>query len=65
MPSRPLVNQVSTEIYQKAAQESQKADQNQNTEQDQTTQQDSQGTGGQEQDTADRADSKSDSSRPS
>ena len=62
---KALVNQVSTEIYQKAAQESQKADQNQNTEQDQTTQQDSQGTGGQDQDTADRADSKSDSSRPS
>ena len=62
---KALVNQVSTEIYQKAAQESQKAEQGQNTEQGQTTQQDTQETGGQDQDTADRADSKSDSSRPS
>lgn len=62
---KTLVNQVSTEIYQKAAQESQKAEQNQNAEQGQTTQQDTQETGGQDQDTADRADSKSDSSRPS
>ncbi len=62
---KTLVNQVSTEIYQKAAQESQKAEQNQNTEQGQTTQQDDQETGGRDQDAADRADSKSDSSRPS
>lgn len=62
---KALVNQVSTEIYQKAAQESQKAEQGQNTEQGQTTQQDAQETGEQDQDTADRADSKSDSSRPS
>lgn len=62
---KALVNQVSTEIYQKAAQESQKAEQNQNAEQGQTTQQDAQDTGGRDQDTADRADSKSDSSRPS
>ena len=62
---KALVNQVSTEIYQKAAQESQKADQSQNTEQDQTTQQDSQEAGGRDQDAADRADSKSNSSRPS
>ena len=62
---KTLVNQVSTEIYQKAAQESQKAEQNQNAEQGQTTQQDTQETGGQDQDTADRADSKSDSFRPS
>ena len=62
---KALVNQVSTEIYQKAAQESQKAEQGQNTEQDQTTQQDAQETGRQDQDTADRTDSKSDSARPS
>lgn len=62
---KALVNQVSTEIYQKAAQESQKAEQGQNTEQGQTTQQDAQETGEQDQDTADRTDSKSDSSRPS
>ena len=62
---KALVNQVSTEIYQKAAQESQKAEQGQNTEQGQTTQQDAQETGGQDQDAADRTDSKSDSSRPS
>lgn len=62
---KALVNQVSTEIYQKTAQESQKAEQGQNTEQGQTTQQDAQETGERDQDTADRTDSKSDSSRPS
>ena len=62
---KALVNQVSTEIYQKAAQESQKAEQSQKTEQSQTAQQGAQETGERDQDAAERTDSKSDSARPS
>ena len=62
---KALVNQVSTEIYQKAAQESQKAEESQKTEQSQTAQQGAQETGERDQDAAERTDSKSDSARPS